>query len=220
MRPWSVLQVVHMHRQNGCREVRQGIIWVYRVGEVMVWTPQSNSGKEDRISHESQGRVCVHKRARIQTSCDLCTCWGLDDYLHRWRGAWKRHVQSAKGIQGVDSAQGCSAQLPRDAVRLAVSMPKYVQEIIEESGVTGRARSPATHNLFHVDENSLLLPELSDRTFIQWWRSCAMLQRGLGRTFYRWFRSWKRERCMRRKRIKTSFGKVFDTWTALRVWES
>ena len=65
----------------------------------------------------------------------------------------------------------------------AVIMPKYMQEIIEESGVTGRASSPATHNLFHVDENSLLLPELSDRTLIQWWRSCAMLQRGLGRTF-------------------------------------
>ena len=190
MRPWSVLQEVHMQRRNGCREVRQGIVRVYRVGEVMVWTPQSNSGKEDRILHESQGRVCVHKRARIQTSCNVCTCWRLNDYLHRWRGAWKRCVQSAKGLHGVDRYQGCSAQIPRDAVRLAASMPKYVQEIIEESGVTGRASSPATHNLLDVlTRIASYYLKLSDRTFIQWWRSCSLLQRGQGRTFFRWFRS-------------------------------
>jgi len=63
-----------MQRRNCCREVRQGIIWVHRVGEVMVRTPHSKSDKEDRILHESEGRVCVHKRARIQTSIDVCTC--------------------------------------------------------------------------------------------------------------------------------------------------
>ena len=44
-------------------------------------------------------------------------------------------------------------------------MPKYMQEIIEESGVTGRASSPATHNLFDVNENSPLLPEAERQNF-------------------------------------------------------
>ena len=47
----------------------------------------------------------------------------------------------------------------------AFSMPKYVQEILEESGVTGSASSPATHNLFDVVENSHLLPEAERQNF-------------------------------------------------------
>ena len=44
-------------------------------------------------------------------------------------------------------------------------MPKYVQEILEGSGVTGRASSPAPHNTFDVNEYSLLLPEVERRNF-------------------------------------------------------
>ena len=47
----------------------------------------------------------------------------------------------------------------------AVSTPKYVQEIVEESGVTGRASSPAPHNLFDVDEDSHLSPEAERQNF-------------------------------------------------------
>ena len=66
-----------MQWRNCCGEVRQGIIWVHRVGEIMVRTPQSNSDKEDRISHGKDACVFIKGHGSKQ----VVTCVLVDDLM-------------------------------------------------------------------------------------------------------------------------------------------